>query len=442
MDVLELKTENISDNPDNPRKKLGDISGLMKSIKAIGLQQPITVRKVASNRFIVVAGARRLAACKKLGAATIASIVRTSEETHQLASLAENTAREDLSADEIAEALDRLEGLEMSDLEIAEALAINESAVPAARIVAKASKKHRAAIKHLAPESRQFTLEESASLLRFADNGERMESLADTIEYDPERLPHLLAEYEAEDARIAEIAALRASMRGRAEIDPFNSYQHPPKGVEPLHNLLTGNGKPLTVNRHVACSFKAFILEGILPYDLRPLKLIHYCSDWEAAGHRLSEKPKEIWRAEIERASQEKKSDVDLEQRRKVIRNNKRWSAASTVRTTWIEEYCERKELPQAAKQWVITELLTNPELITRPTFALGTLERAHTFDKGFVIVWRQLAQSRENELARCTWRPSGFQRPVFERYFAMLKSQGYPLSEVEELLLAQKVSE
>jgi ParB family chromosome partitioning protein len=144
MDVLELKTENISDNPDNPRKKLGDISGLMKSIKAIGLQQPITVRKVASNRFIVVAGARRLAACKKLGAATIASIVRTSEETHQLASLAENTAREDLSADEIAGALDRLEGLEMSDLEIAEALAINESAVPAARIVAKASKKHRA----------------------------------------------------------------------------------------------------------------------------------------------------------------------------------------------------------------------------------------------------------------------------------------------------------
>ena len=48
------------------RKDLGDIQGLAKNIREIGLLNPITVRKVKDG-YKLLAGHRRLQACKSLG---------------------------------------------------------------------------------------------------------------------------------------------------------------------------------------------------------------------------------------------------------------------------------------------------------------------------------------------------------------------------------------
>jgi ParB family transcriptional regulator, chromosome partitioning protein len=54
------------------RRDLGDIGGLAESIADIGLLQPIVVNEDG----LLLAGARRLAACKHLGWETVPVIVR------------------------------------------------------------------------------------------------------------------------------------------------------------------------------------------------------------------------------------------------------------------------------------------------------------------------------------------------------------------------------
>ncbi|MFN3622269.1 MAG: ParB/RepB/Spo0J family partition protein, partial [Nitrososphaerales archaeon] len=88
----------------NIRKELGDLNGLMASIKANGLLQPITVR-ICGNYFEVVAGNRRLEACKRLRWATIPCFVRDiDDKTAFELSLIENVQRRTLNPLEEAEA--------------------------------------------------------------------------------------------------------------------------------------------------------------------------------------------------------------------------------------------------------------------------------------------------------------------------------------------------
>ena len=67
--VVELTLDQIEVNPFQPRTNFNQeaIENLAKSIKALGVIQPITVRKTDSEIFQVVSGERRLRAAKKYG---------------------------------------------------------------------------------------------------------------------------------------------------------------------------------------------------------------------------------------------------------------------------------------------------------------------------------------------------------------------------------------
>jgi ParB family transcriptional regulator, chromosome partitioning protein len=99
----------LIDVPKNPaRRYLGDISALAESMQEYGLQQPISVR-ADGQRFSVTSGMRRLAAARLLGWATITVFVRTlSADDAYLVDLVENLQREDLTAEEEADALGEL----------------------------------------------------------------------------------------------------------------------------------------------------------------------------------------------------------------------------------------------------------------------------------------------------------------------------------------------
>ncbi|GIK18975.1 MAG: hypothetical protein BroJett004_11390 [Planctomycetota bacterium] len=83
---------------------------LAMTIKVVGVQQPITVRRVG-ERYRIIAGERRWRAAKMAGLTTIPSIVMEGElseaEIIEL-QLIENCAREDLNPAEKAKAYDRL----------------------------------------------------------------------------------------------------------------------------------------------------------------------------------------------------------------------------------------------------------------------------------------------------------------------------------------------
>ena len=68
--------------------------GLAKSIESHGLQQPITVIAKADGCYELIAGERRLMACRSLGLATIPAIIRDGDQA--ILALVENVQRENL----------------------------------------------------------------------------------------------------------------------------------------------------------------------------------------------------------------------------------------------------------------------------------------------------------------------------------------------------------
>ena len=99
--IREIVIENIRQNKNQPRKNFNEdlIDELAQSIKEYGLLQPIIVRKIDNLNFELVAGERRLRACKKLDMKTIPAIIKDFDEEKSFAlSVIENIQRENLNA--------------------------------------------------------------------------------------------------------------------------------------------------------------------------------------------------------------------------------------------------------------------------------------------------------------------------------------------------------
>ncbi len=110
--VLEIPVEQIAPNPAQPRREFaeGALDELAESIRENGLLQPVTVRRVPGG-YELVAGERRLRACKKAGLATVPCLVQDCDGRQSaVLSMLENIQREDLQLFEEAEGLQRLIG--------------------------------------------------------------------------------------------------------------------------------------------------------------------------------------------------------------------------------------------------------------------------------------------------------------------------------------------
>jgi ParB family chromosome partitioning protein len=93
----------------NVRRQVGDLTDLAASIRAIGLLQPIVVRPASGGGFEVVAGRRRLEACRRLGWEAIPAIRRELSDREALVlSLSENVQQDTLDPIERAEGVQRL----------------------------------------------------------------------------------------------------------------------------------------------------------------------------------------------------------------------------------------------------------------------------------------------------------------------------------------------
>jgi len=91
------------------RKEDGDIDVLVESIQRIGQLQPVLVRLNQKGEPIIVAGLRRVRACRKLGINVNAVVIPdTDESTALILQLEENIKRKDFDKLEIGEGLKRL----------------------------------------------------------------------------------------------------------------------------------------------------------------------------------------------------------------------------------------------------------------------------------------------------------------------------------------------
>jgi len=103
--VNHIPLDNIEVNPFQPRADFDEIAlkELAESIRIHGVVQPITVRKVGTNKYQLISGERRTRASKMAGLKEIPAYVRSANDQEMLEiALIENIQREDLNAIEVA----------------------------------------------------------------------------------------------------------------------------------------------------------------------------------------------------------------------------------------------------------------------------------------------------------------------------------------------------
>jgi ParB family chromosome partitioning protein len=109
--IVELDLDSIEVNPFQPRTNFNEetLRELASSIRELGVIQPITVRKLAFNKYQLVSGERRFRASKLIGLENIPAYIRIANDQESLEmALVENIQRQDLDPIEIALSYQRL----------------------------------------------------------------------------------------------------------------------------------------------------------------------------------------------------------------------------------------------------------------------------------------------------------------------------------------------
>lgn len=109
--IVKLDIASIRPNPAQPRRAFAaaELKELADSIAANGLLQPVVVRRLPGGSYELVAGERRLRACRSIGMHTVPVLITNcSDRESAVFALTENLQRSDLNMFEEAEGIRRL----------------------------------------------------------------------------------------------------------------------------------------------------------------------------------------------------------------------------------------------------------------------------------------------------------------------------------------------
>lgn len=109
--IADIHISQIEANPFQPRDRFEEesLKELAASILKQGIIQPVTVRKLAYDKYQLISGERRLKAAKIAGLDSIPAFIRVADDQQMLElALVENIQRENLNAIEVAISYQRL----------------------------------------------------------------------------------------------------------------------------------------------------------------------------------------------------------------------------------------------------------------------------------------------------------------------------------------------
>lgn len=110
-EMAEVAIRDIEPNPLQPRREFDDeaLAELSTSIAQLGVIQPVTLRRRADGKYVIISGERRWRASQMAGLESLPAYIRDvdDENMHAMA-LVENIQRQDLNAIEIALGMKRL----------------------------------------------------------------------------------------------------------------------------------------------------------------------------------------------------------------------------------------------------------------------------------------------------------------------------------------------
>lgn len=131
--IMRIPVDHIEPNPKQPRRDFDEqaLQELAQSIKLHDIIQPVTVAKLAGNKYRLISGERRWRASKLAGLKDLPAYVRQANDQELLElALLENLQREDLNAMEIALSYKRMmEELSHTQEQVAERMGKDRSTV-------------------------------------------------------------------------------------------------------------------------------------------------------------------------------------------------------------------------------------------------------------------------------------------------------------------------
>ena len=133
MILSSIPINKIAPSPFQARKKFdsASINSLAQSIKSNGLLQPVVVRQTSFGNYELIAGERRLRACKMVQMVKInAIIINAGDEQSAILCMIENVQREQLHFFEIAEGYKKLIHVHsMTQEQLAKELGVRQSTI-------------------------------------------------------------------------------------------------------------------------------------------------------------------------------------------------------------------------------------------------------------------------------------------------------------------------
>jgi ParB family chromosome partitioning protein len=432
-----------------------------------GVKAPIRAHRNAEGELVVIEGQMRVLAALDKGRKKVRVLVEpeiAGDETEQeieriIGQLNDNHHRTaNTQADEVRATQQLLE------------LGISAAALERRRSIPRRHAQNLVAVARSTAGSRSVTdgiadLAQAAVFVEFDGDQAAIAALADCLRKDPQRFDHLAQRLrdDREETRLRAEAAARLAEQGVSVIDEPDTYGGPIRPLRELRaSLKTQPGTRLTPAKHAKCPGHAAYLDysSRRPVDKR-VEVVYVCTDYRAHEHPL------VWQSSSTPTSVAgsgqrggKMTDEQKAARRTVIANGKAWDSATTVRREWLMAFA-RKTSPKDAAQWrarmeaegspalqaalekdhpLAVELLGLAEKEGRSRYnraashpiadAAATATRARAEMLSLIML---LAAIEDTTDRRRTWEtPTREQRD----YFAQLVAWGYPLEQVEQLVL------
>lgn len=400
----EILVELIDVNPLNNRIDMGDIDGLAASILEIGLIQPITVQMAPNDRYLLIAGHRRLEAHKRAGLQTIQAIIAAdmSEADQILHIQAENDARKDATALERAKGYQTALALGVPPERVAKA-----AAAGSADRVSKAAR----ALEIIDPEKyTQISMEQMEALVEFEDDLKARKKLLGAIvagrnfEYE---YRHLIEERD----RAAELARVTSELEQagvRVIREPKNGGYSYDETVRRLEQL------DIEPETHADCPGHC---AWVSKWSNKPIygcdKFTLHADDPGAADAEKQLREAAKAQEEAERAEREAA-----------------WGTATKVRHEWLAENLKNGALLEVIAGLVLGDDRDNPlGSFDSPLAALvaQALGRKHELSNGHLsLVWQAPGYVSET-----LWQAIRRHSDAIA-YLETLEANGYVLTEPE----------
>ena len=199
--ISEIAIDKIYANPDQPRHTFDEeaLQELAQSIRDHGVISPITLRKDANNRYMIIAGERRWRASQMAGIQRIPAYIRTADDENMMQmALVENIQREELNPIEVALAYQHLiERYNLKQEELSEKIGKNRATIANTLRLLKLPAQVQMAIKN-----RQIDKGHARALLSLADPAMQVKFFKEVLEkgYSVRQIEEMVAQINAGEA--------------------------------------------------------------------------------------------------------------------------------------------------------------------------------------------------------------------------------------------------